>query len=66
MIIDKKELIRRLREYYELDENQSSDENLLATSKGAYARCQIELRMEIENCISTINCEIKKWTNTTR
>ena len=59
-MVDQKELIRRLREYYELSEEVVSDENLLYTSKGSYARCQIELHMEIENCINDITCEIKR------
>ena len=63
---NQEELIKRLRKYYDLSEDMVSDENLLYTSKGAYARCRIELRMEIENCINDINCEIKKWINTKR
>ena len=65
-MLNREELIKRLREYYDLSEDMVSDENLLATSKGSYARCRIELNMEIENCINTINCEIKKWINTTK
>jgi len=61
-MLDERELIKRLRDYFELSEDMSSDENLLYTTKGSFGRETIEFHMEVQNFLTEINNGLRKIT----
>lgn len=56
--MEEKELIKRLRNYFDLPEEIVSDEELLSVTKDTLGKAKIEIRMNIKSLLKEI---IPKW-----